>query len=289
MFVQFIANGLVVGSLYAVATLGFALVYNVTRIFHLVYAALFMLSGYFLYTFIEITGFSLMLSAVLTAIAIGLTSLFTETAIYQPLIRLHRSPNVIMVASLGLMIIIVNVIAMLFGNGSIAINSTLGNNVSFAGMIFSVTQLVQLFISSMIIALFILFLKGTNWGVIARAVRDDPTLASVFGINVKRFRLVLFFVSGVLVAIPGMLMSYDVGFDPHYGMAMLLNVVTALVIGGIGRFDSAIYGGLILGVLQSISTWLFPANWQNTIVFLVLVAFILFRPKGLFPDHTRVV
>lgn len=289
MLLQFIINGLITGAIYALVSLGFALVYNTTKIFHISYSILYISAPYLLFTFFNIWELNIFLSIILAISGTIILSLIIETAVYQPLIKKNSSLNVIMIASIGVMTVIINIIALLYGNDTKIINSDISKSVSISDIIITYPQLMQFFVSVLLLIIFLLFLKFSEFGVKTRAIRDDVYLCKLFALNVKVFRLKLFAISGLFVAIGGILIAYDVGFDPYVGMPILLNAIVALIIGGVGKFHAPIIGGFIIGLLQSIVVWKFSANWQDAVTFALLIIFLLFRPQGLFGEKRRLV
>jgi branched-chain amino acid transport system permease protein len=141
----------------------------------------------------------------------------------------------------------------------------------------------------MVLFIFFIFLKYSKFGIKTRAMRDDDILCKVFGMNIDKTRLILFALSGIFVAMGSGLVAYDVGMDPYVGMPMLLNAVVALIIGGVGRFEAPIVGGFIIGILQALTIWRFSARWQDAVTFLLLILFLLFRPKGILGEKQRLV
>ena len=120
-------------------------------------------------------------------------------------------------------------------------------------------------------------------------MRDDPELCMVFGRNIYRTRSILFILSGAFVAIGSGLVALDVGMDPYVGMAMFLNAMVALIVGGVGRFEAPILGGFIIGILQALTVWLFSSRWEDAIVFVLLILFLLLRPQGIMGEKGRQV
>ncbi|HDR68322.1 MAG TPA: branched-chain amino acid ABC transporter permease [Bacteroidaceae bacterium] len=289
MFLQFIINGLIMGSIYSIVALGFALVYNTTRIFHISYAALYIAAPYFLLTFYSKFGMPFLMAFVLAVFSTVIIGLLIELVIYKPLVRKNSSSNIIMISSIGVMIIIINMIALIYGNETKIINPDISKTVRFGQLIVTYTQLIQLLVCSLIIIVFLAFLKFSRFGIRTRAMRDDNELCSVFGMDIQRMRIILFSLSTVFCAVGGGLVAWDVGMDPYVGMPMLLNAVVALIIGGVGRFEAPILGGYIIGILQSLSVFMFSARWQDAVTFTLLILFLLLRPQGILGEKKRAV
>jgi len=289
MLLQFIINGLINGAVYAIVALGFAIVYNTTKIFHIAYSVLYMVAPYILYSFLIQFNMPVSISVIGALLGTVIISLLIEIIVYKPLENKNSSLNVILISSIGVMIVIINIIAIIYGNETKIINNEIANSISFSDVIITYPQLIQFFVSIVLIGLFLLFLKYTKFGIKTRAIRDDAYLSKIFSLNINKFRLVLFSLSAFFAATGGILIAYDVGFDPYVGMPMLLNAIVALIIGGIGKFHAPIIGGFIIGLLQSLVVWKFSANWQDAVTFGLLIIFLLFRPQGLFGEKRRLV
>ncbi len=289
MLLQFIINGIILGAIYASLALGFSLIYNTTKIFHIAYAVLYMVAGYFLYSFFNVFELPFIIAATL---AIGITviiSILFELLIYKPLTKKNASLDILLISSLGVMIIVINLIALFYGNETKVIHNDIAKSISFGDTIITYPQLYQFIFSLLFIGLFFLINKYTKLGVTIRALRDDVELAKVQGLDISKTRIKLFALSGFFAALSGVLMAQDIGIDPYIGLPMLLNAVVALIIGGIGRFSAPVLGGFIIGVLQALVVWQFSANWQEAITFTILILFLVFRPQGILGKKSREV
>lgn len=289
MIWQFIVNGIITGMIYGVIALGFALVYNTTRIFHISYAAIYMIAPYFLMFFLKSLGLPLAFSLVLTflgTVAIGLSS---ELLVYSPLAKQNSSSNVMMLSSIGIMIVIINIVALLFGNETKILNSEISRSITIGKILITYTQLIQFFVSLLLLSCFFTFLKFSRFGIKTRAYRDDERLLAVMGINTIRLKRTLFALSSFFAAVGSCLIAYDIGMDPYIGMPILLSSVVALIIGGVGRFEAPVLGGLIIGILQALVVYATSARWQDAVTFLLLIVFLLFRPQGILGEKMRSV
>lgn len=289
MIVQFLINGLITGVLYSLLAIGFALVYNTTRIFHIAAAALYVSAAYAFYFFANTWTLPYGLALGVTFIITMLLSLLMEKTVYLPLKNKKASLNVTMIASIGMMTILVNLIALLFGNETKVIDNAIQKTYTFGSIIVTTPQMYQAVFGAVSLVAFILFIHLTRWGVQFRALSDDDVLFAALGYRLKRTRTFIFLLSGLFIAIASCLTVYDVGLDPHMGMNVLINAMVALIIGGVGRFSTCILGGLFLGVLQSLVVYQFASNWQNAITFIVLLLFLFLRPQGIAGYKQRTV
>ncbi len=289
MFWQFIINGLITGVLYSLMAIGFALVYNTTRIFHIAAAGIFVFAAYMFWLF-AVTLHLPLLSAAFIAIMLTMgLSLTTEVTVYRPLKKRKASLNVVMIASIGLMTVIVNLIAMFFGNETKVVDNSIQQPLVLGNVIVTMPQMWQLVVGACLLLVFMFALRWTNWGVRLRALSSDETLYETLGYNARSSRTVVFLLSAVFIAVASCLTVYDVGMDPNMGMTVLINAMVAMIIGGVGRFSTCLLGGLTLGVLQAVTVYFFSSNWQNAVTFLVLLIFLFLRPQGIAGYKQRTV
>lgn len=154
MLIQLLANGIIMGSIYSMVAVGFALVYNTTRIFHIAYAAIYMFSSYMILSFYKTLQLPLLLAFLIAIIfTVGL-SIFIERMAYLPLANRKSSLNVVLISSIGVMIVVVNTIAMFYGNETKILNPNISRSVTLGSIILTHTQLAQIFISLVIIGIF---------------------------------------------------------------------------------------------------------------------------------------
>lgn len=289
MLLQFLINGLITGLLYSVASLSFALVYHTSRIFHIALAVLYVAAVYIFWFFFVTLGLPVLPAILLGVCLTAVLSLAIEKIVYYPLFKSKASLNIALVSSIGVFTILTNLVALLWGNETKTFSSEIGKVFSVADLIITQKQFIQLVISIIAIASFFVFLNRTSTGIRIKAVRDDAELYQVMGFDLKKIRSTAFITSGILIAIASCLTAWDIGMDPYVGMPILLNAIVALVIGGMGRFESCIIGGITLGILQALVVWQWSAQWQEAITFIVLLLFLFIRPQGFIGEKSRTV
>ena len=278
---QFLINGLITGVLYSLLAIGFAFVYNTTRIFHIAAAALYVVAAYAFYTTVSLLHFPILLGATVAVLITMGVSLLVDLLVYRPLGKRHPITNVSLIAAVGVLTILVNIVVLFYGNAPKVVENSLKCTYKFGELILSQPQAWQAGIGLLVIIAFIVFIHKTSWGKRFRALSDDEVLFSTLGYNVHSTRNVVFLLSGALIAISSCLNVYEVGMDPNMGMNVLINALAAMIIGGIGRFDACVLGGLTLGVIQSLVLMQLPSSWQTGVTFLILMLFLFFRPQGI--------
>lgn len=289
MLWQFIINGLIAGILYSLLAIGFALVYNTTRIFHIAAAGIYVFAAYMFWFFVAEVGLPIVLASLVAIALTMLLSLLSELLVYRPLKNKKASLNVAMIASLGAMTVIINTIAMCFGNETKVVENAILQPLTFGDIIITTPQKYQALIGIAALIAFMVILQRTNWGLRLRALSADETLFETLGYDTKATRVMVFLASGAFIAIASCLTVYDVGLDPNMGMSVLISAVVAMIIGGVGKFSTCILGGLTLGVLQSLTVYQFASNWQNAVTFVVLLILLFLRPQGIAGYKQRTV
>lgn len=266
---------------------GFGIVYRSFRVFHIAMGAQFVFSCYAFYFCVVRLGFPLMLAVAGALMLSILFALAIEGMVYRPFSRKGCSSGVAMIASLGVMIVVENVIALLFGNEVKTISNQLEPSVAFAGLRFTRIQLMQFLVGLGVFVAGGALVRYGKWFKAVWAMGDQPELLPVLGLPLSRLRLLVMAVSGILTAIAAMLISWDIGMDPHVGMHYLLLGSVAVFFGGTDRYWAWGAGAMLLSVLQSLAVWRFSARWTDLVTFGVLIFVLLFRPQGLFGVSKR--
>jgi branched-chain amino acid transport system permease protein len=288
MLIQLLANGIISGCTYALVALGFGLIYNTTRTFHFAHGAIYTLSVYLFYTFFNLWKFPLLAAFILALILIAMLGILVDQILYIPLVKRGSSLLIQMLSSLGFYIVLVNLIAMIYGNETKVLSPGIQPTYNIGSVILTRIQVATGITFVLLFVGLAIILKKTNLGKLIRAMRDNPQLISVLGINPRKIRLLVFSIGSALAAFAAILMGLDVGVDPNIGMAAILNGAVAVIIGGIGNFEGAALGALLLGILQSLAIWKISSRWQEAITFLVLILFLLFRPEGILGKRRRI-
>lgn len=289
MLIQFLINGIITGLIYSLASLGYAIVYNTTRIFHIAFAAIYVIGAYFFWQLTISFQLPVIIGFIISLALTSLVSLGIEKYIYFPLHKSKASLNIILVSSIGVFIVLTNVVALLWGNEPKTFSSEIGNIYTYSNLFITEKQVYQLIITIGFIISFFLFLNFSKTGLRIKAVRDDNELYQILGFSLPKIRTIAFLLSGVLIAAASCLTSWDIGMNPNIGMAILLNAVVALIIGGLGRFESCVIGGVTLGILQAVIVWKWSDQWQEAFTFLILIVFLFLRPRGFLGEKERIV
>jgi len=283
LLLQLLATGLVVGSLYALCALGWGLIYGTTLHFHVAHGAVFSLAAYFAYVGQKLLHLPLAVAVVGAILAAAAAGLLIDLLLYQQLERRGALRTSLFIASLGLLILIENVLAIVFTPDPMRLDIGVLDTSLVIGPVF-LTYLHVLTVALAVVGYLalMLFLRRSRWGQAIRAVSSSPEMARTVGIDLKRVHLLTYAVGSALAAPAGILVAMDVGAEPFRGTRFVLLASVAVIMGGIGSIPGAMLGGLFLGLLENVGIWQLPSEWQSAISFGVLLLFIVLRPRGFF-------
>lgn len=287
LFFQLILNGIVNASLFALLAVGFGLVYRSLRVFHIAYGAVYVIAPYVIVALANSADFPLIPSVFLGVLVAAIVSILMDRAVYLPLERAGATTAVLFVASLGIYIVVVNIVAPIFGNEVKTISRGLEPTIGFAGLVLTRIQILQFFSGAIFALIFWLIIRNNTLMKGMWAMGETPDLVMVLGFPYEFMRGALFVLSSIFASLASMLIAFDVGIDPHVGMHALLTGAVAVLIGGVEVYWGWIGGALILAMLQSIITWQFSARWNDLVTFGILIFILLFRPQGLFSPRKR--
>ncbi len=290
MFAQLFINSIIAGSIYTLIALGFSLIYSTTKFFHFAHAAVYTSCPYFAYLFYTILGLPFWSALFLAVLSSALLGVAIELIVYKPMRRWGATPLVLLLSSLGVYIVLQNIISMAFGDDTKTLRSGMvTEGIEFIGARITPIQIGIVAVSMILLLACWALMKFTKMGTAMRAVASDPNLALVTGIDTDRTILFAFLLGSLLAGIAGLLISFDVDMTPTMGMNALMMGVVAVIVGGVGSIPGAALGGFLIAFAQNFGVWKISSQWQDAIAFLVLLVFLLFRPYGFFGKKIRKV
>jgi branched-chain amino acid transport system permease protein len=280
---QAIVYGVISGSTYALIALGFALIYNVVRFFNFAHGAVFCAGAYLNYCCFVIFRLPFWLSASIAVILAALLGVSFEFLVFKRIRKRGGNSLVLLIASLGLLISVQSIIAMVFGNEIRTVRSGLvEEGFSLFGARITSIQFNILLTSLLLVLATSAILRWTKMGTALRAVANDPELAATKGIPPQKVIYFTYLLGSALAAVAGIMVSLDVSMNPTMGFDALLYGIVAVIAGGVGSVSGAYLGGLLLGLAQNLGVWKIPSEWKDAIAFAVMILFLLLRPQGIF-------
>ena len=229
-------------------------------------------------------GSSLYLSWGVSCLLAGSVGLALYRGLYMYMRRKARSPLIMLVASLGVLLAITAFFTIIFQSAPRPLPEAFGSNSwEIGGARIKPFNVFSIGVAFAAFAALVLLLKRTSFGKAVRAISDDEEVAKVVGINTTAIIAIVFFIGATLAGLAGLLSGHDTAIQPRMGLLLLLKGWIASVVGGIGNIYGAIVGGFMLGLVENFGIWDLAGEWKDAIAFMLLILFLAFWPKGLLP------
>ncbi|MGD9721052.1 MAG: branched-chain amino acid ABC transporter permease [Pirellulales bacterium] len=298
-FLQYALIGLTNGALFALIALGYTMVYGIIELINFAHGDVFMLGAFLALAMAEWFGLA---DAAPTAVWLGIACMMLvvplfcaavnvsiDRLVYKPL---RRAPKLApLVSAIGVSFVLMNV-GLLWGGAADRDFPNLVSNASPLGeesrLGITYKDLLVVAVTVPIMIALTVFVKTTRLGKAMRATAQDPVAAQLMGINVDRVIAATFALGGALAGAASVIyglyintVSYQMGFQNG------LYAFTAAVLGGIGNIPGAVLGGLVIGLARSFGSGYVGERWTSALVFVILIAILVFRPAGLLGARTR--
>ena len=226
----------------------------------------------------------LYLSWAVSCLLAGCVGLGLYRGLYATIRKRARSPLVMLVASMGILLAISAAITIVFDSAPRPLPDAFGSEpLTLAGGNIKGFNFFTVGVSLAGFAGLLWLLQRTSFGRSVRAIGDDEDVSKVVGINTTVVIAIVFFIGAVFAATAGILSGHDTAIQPRMGLLLLLKGWIASVMGGIGNLYGALVGGFALGMVEQFGIWDLAGEWKDVIAFVVLILFLSFWPKGLLP------
>ena len=229
-------------------------------------------------------GSKLYLSWVVSCLLAGSVGLALYRGLYVRMRQRSRSPLIMLVASLGILLALSASISIVFESAPRPLPDPFGSVPwTFGGANIKGFNLFAIGAAFVGFIGLLITLKWTPFGRAVRAIGDDEEVARVVGINTTVIVAMVFFVGTAFAAMSGILNGHDTAIQPRMGLLLLLKGWIASVVGGIGNLYGALLGGFLLGVIEQFAIWDLAGEWKDVVAFVLLILFLSFWPQGLLP------
>ena len=255
--------------------------YKSIKFLNLSHAIIITLSAYLTYLFAIQLGFNLYLAVLIAIVLSVLLGIGTYLFIYKPLLKKKVASWQMLIASLGVYIVLQNLISMYFGDDTKSFRTwQIKEGHRFLGAYITDVQIITIVVSFGLLVLSWLFIEKTNAGKRIKAVSSNPELSAVFGISKEKAVLTSFALGSGLAAVAGILIAADTDMTPTMGFNWLLYAVVAMIIGGMGKMRYLFMGALLLATAQHLSAYYLDSKWMNATAYIILIVFLYFKPYG---------
>jgi branched-chain amino acid transport system permease protein len=281
IFFQTIVNGLFTGGIYALVAIGLTLIYGVMLILNFAHGEFLMLGMYLAFWAFTLAGIDPYLAVPIAAVLIFALGALIQSGLVQRVLDAHPLNQIILL--LGVSTLIIGLVQFFWSAEAKSIHVSYETSViPMLGLRFSIPRMIAFF-SAMVIALTLyLFLRFTRVGKAIRAVSQSRDAATLMGINVKSIYMLTFGIGAAVTAIGGVLLTPNYKMIPTIGQQFGVIAFVVVVLGTMGNFLGAFFGGLIIGVVEAFAGYLLGGDVKIIASMLVFILILLFRPAGLF-------
>lgn len=284
LFFQHLANGIALGSLYALIAIGYTMVYGILRLINFAHGDLLMMSAYLVYYGMLIFSLPWWLSVVLAVILTAVLGMGIERAAYRPL---RDSPRIsVLISAIGVSFLIQNLGTVVFGGRAkpVHVPQWVAKTLSIGSVTITTLNLLIPGVTAVLLLALSHLVYRTKTGTAMRAVARDYDTARLMGIDVDRTISLTFVTGSTLAAVGGIMWALRYPqIHPMIGVMPGLKCFIAAVFGGIGNIPGAVLGGFLLGIGEIMLVALIPhlAGYRDAFAFVILILTLLFRPTGL--------
>lgn len=281
---QELINGLNQGLLLALVALGFQIIFSTTKIFHMAHAGVYVTGAYFFYWINPFVG--VFLGVLLTLIFSYLVGIFIGWAIYNPLIKFNNE-SIILVSSIGVYIIIVNIISLLFGSETKVFPSQFFESTKFRDMTITHSQIREILYAIPTLALFIISISISGLWLKIKAIENNTILAKILGLKISKIRYLVLGLGSAITVVASILQGYDTGINPNAGMSITLSAVVVVILSGGYSLNGTLVVSLLLSIIRAFTEHFLSSQWKDPVTFSILIGVLLWRTEGVLQFNIR--
>lgn len=279
--IQLLVNGIAVGSIIALASVGLTLTYGILRLANFAHGDFMTLGAYFTLV-INLLGVNIWLAIALGAVLTIGVALLSEKLLWAPMRERRATSTTLIIISIGLALFIRNGIILIWGGANQAYDLPVASALDIFGIRVAQNRVVVVALAVLVIFGLHYLLQNTKIGKAMRAVADNVDLARVSGINVEQVVIWTWIIAAGLTAVGGGMYGLITAVRPNMGWFLILPMFAAVILGGIGNPYGAIAGAFVIGIAQEVGTYWIPTEYKLGIALLMMVLVLLVRPQGIF-------
>ena len=278
MLGQVVISGLLAGSLYALVALGLGLIFGVMRVLNVAHGPLLMLGAYTTFALFHWLGLNPYASLLISMPLLFVVGLVLQRFLVQRVVDAPELSSLLL--TFGVSIGLVNIAHLAFTSDLRSVEYLTGSFV-IGDFAFSKSRVIACGFAIAITVGAFVFLKATRLGKAIRAVSQSREVAQVCGIDVRRVHMIAFGLASALAAAGGSLVAVMVAIQPEMGQVYTFKSFLVIVLGGAGNYPGALLGGLLLGLVEQLSSLFLTTQVNEAVAYILLVLVLLIRPTGL--------
>ncbi len=281
VFLQVVINGMFLGCMYGVAAIGLSLIFGCMQILFIAQGAVMVLAAYCAYWLFTLASIDPILSFLLIIPVFLVFGWILYKGLFQKVAKAGQSPTLLL--AFGLMVLLESLMLLVWSPDIRSVKTVYSTStLYFGGINISVTRIIIGIVALISTGFVFLFLKKTMLGKAVRGVSEDRVTASILGISPNKVSTVTFAIGLAFAGIAGVATCVMYPFDPYFGFIFSLKALIAVAFGGLGSVGGALLGGIILGVLESLSSYMISPGWADAVAYAAFLLVLILRPQGIF-------
>lgn len=274
-----LVNGIGLGMLYFVLAVGLSIIFGLLRLVNFSHGAFFLLGAYGCYQLVTM-GMDFWWTLLLGPLIVGIFAWLVEAFLFRKVYHLPHELHILI--TVGLALVLQEAVIMYWGphGNNVTPPDVLQGVVIFGDFVYPKYRLFVMGVGVAIAVVLGVVLEGTRLGAIVRAGSESPEMVSLLGVNIRRLFSMVFALGAATAALAGVLTAPIRGVDPFMGVEALGIAFVAVVVGGMGSFTGALVGGLLVGIVQSMMSTVWPSG-ANLMIYVAMALILLLRPNGL--------
>jgi|WetSurMetagenome_2_1015567.scaffolds.fasta_scaffold40783_1 branched-chain amino acid transport system permease protein len=281
MLISQLINGMVLGSVYALLSLGLTMIFGILGIVNFAQGELYMLGAYVGYFLIVVQKVPFLLALLISMLVMGVFGLLIERFPFRPI--QGKADESMILATVGLSVFLMNGAILLFGADPRRVETPFSDVFIHLGTFSISMQRILVFtVTVVLIILLTFFIRKTRMGKAMRACQQDLNAARIVGIDTKRVSMVTCFIGSALAAAAGVLIAPLFLVSPVMGLKVIAKAFVIVILGGLGNVAGAIMGGFIIGIAENLTAGFISSDLKDIIPFTILILILLLRPEGIF-------
>jgi branched-chain amino acid transport system permease protein len=279
--------------LLSLVALGFNIIFNTTRVFHLAHGATYVCSIYMVYACKKFLDpklspvLSNSLSIIVSFTIVTVLAVFIERLVYRPLDRVKANPTISLISSLGVYILIINLITLIFGNDNIVLNSDLSISTSYRYFQLTTVETIQLGCGILILFVSAVLSKSAYYRKM-RAITDSYTIARKFGIDVSKTRVMAVVFGSLLASCAAIMKAWEVAVEPSMGLGIVLTASVAVIAGGTNSLRGTVAICFLIAFVENYSVKFLSPQWKELLTYSLLLGVIIYYRQGLVSTKQRI-
>ncbi|MGC1952733.1 MAG: branched-chain amino acid ABC transporter permease [Gammaproteobacteria bacterium] len=280
ILLQLAIGGLLAGALYALLASGLNLVFGVMRVINLAHGELMIAGAFLAWLLYSLLGLHPLLALPVATVVLFILGFYLQRLLIERIVG--RDELTSLLVTYGLSIILMNAGLLVFSADFRAVPALQGAvYLEDLDLVLSKPRAVAGVVSIVLTAGVYWFLKHSRTGKAIRAVSEHAEVAMICGIDVTRIRMVTFGLAAAMAGAAGVMLTTIYSFSPETGADFVLKCFAIIVIGGMGNFVGALFGGLLLGLAEAFVSGFLSTQWAEAVAYLLLVLVLILRPAGL--------